>query len=90
MADRIYPAMHDVQPLRLDPPRDRSATDPQAEQLPASDHAMLRPGKSGDPLISSCPTFDIYLMLNVGRVWHWRSVAEAVLRVGHGRNVWAT
>jgi len=90
MTDRVYAAMHDVQPLRLDPPPYRSPADAATEQLPASDDPMLGPGELGDPLIRSSRTFDIYLMLNVRLGRHRRSVAEAPLRVGHGRNVWVT
>ena len=90
MPDRVDTAVDHVQPLRVDPPRDRPPADAATEQLPTSDQAVLRPGELGDPLIPSRPTFDIYLMLNVGRIGHGRSVAEGPLRVGHGRNVWAT
>jgi hypothetical protein len=90
MPNRVDTAMDHVQPLRLDTPPDRSPADATAEQLPASDHPMLRPSELGDPLIPSSRTFDIYLMLNVRLGRHGTSVAQAPLRVGHGRNVWAT
>lgn len=65
MADRIDTAVDHLQPLRLDPPCDRSPADAAAEQLPTSDQAMLRLCELGDPLIQSRRTFDIDLMLNV-------------------------
>ena len=70
MADRIDTPVDHVQPLRFDPPRDRSPADAAAEQLPTSDHAVLRPSELGDPLVPSRRTFDIDLMLNVRSVGH--------------------
>jgi len=48
MADRVDPTMDEMETLRLQPPSDRSASETQPNQLPASDDAMLSLRDLGD------------------------------------------
>lgn len=93
MSDRVDAAMDPMQSLAGNPLADRAPAQTQTVELMTSDQAMLALGELRDRRIHSRRTNPRFCMCGVQKIGfdgHARSVAEAVLRVGHGRNVWAT
>ena len=51
MADRVHPAMKEVQPPAADATRDRRGRQPECEELRSSDHAVLAARQRRDSLV---------------------------------------
>ncbi len=78
MADRVHPAMHDMQATSLEPPAHGAARDAEAFQLGPADEAVLTLGEGGDVAVpGSSSNFGTHTVLNLeldrhGSILPWK------------------
>jgi hypothetical protein len=64
-ANRIHASVHDVKPLRLHPPIDRSGTEAELQQLPPRNHTVLPIGELSDRSLASRGTSTRHIGVDV-------------------------